>query len=64
VTVTVPCHFCNGPFDESYVCTFMMKAQKNDSELKRALTGLKATYNVRADPENHDVNLDIRLEKP
>ncbi len=51
------------PFDESYVGEFMARAQKSDGALKQALTGRKATYDVRADPESHDVNLVIRLEK-
>jgi outer membrane protein assembly factor BamA len=51
------------PFNESYVGDFMLKAQKNNSALKQALAGLKATYDVRIDSGSHEVILVIRLEK-
>ena len=51
------------PFDESYVGTFILKAQGSDSGLRTALAGMKANYDVRADAETHEVNLVVRLVK-
>ena len=51
------------PFDESYVSNFLIKAQKDDPALERTLAAVKPTYDVRADPQTHDVNVIIRLEK-
>jgi outer membrane protein assembly factor BamA len=51
------------PFNESYVSNFIMIAQKNDPALQRSLVGVKASYDVRSDPETRDVNVIIRLER-
>jgi outer membrane protein assembly factor BamA len=51
------------PFDETYVSSFMLAAQKSDPVLQRTLAGVKASYDVHADPESHDVNLVIRLSR-
>jgi outer membrane protein assembly factor BamA len=51
------------PFDESYVANFIFVAQKSDPVLQRSLAGVKATYDVRADTETHDVNLVIHLQR-
>lgn len=51
------------PFDESYVSGFILAAQKADPVLMRSLAGVKATYDVRADPQTHEVNCVLRLEK-
>lgn len=51
------------PFDESYVSNFLIKAQKDDPALERTLAAVKPSYDVRADPQTHDVNVIIRLEK-
>jgi outer membrane protein assembly factor BamA len=51
------------PFDESYVSNFLVKAQKDDPALERTLATVKPTYDVLADPQTHDVNVVIRLEK-
>lgn len=51
------------PFDDSYVGNFMFAVQKNNPELQRALAGVKTTYDVKADPQTHDVNVTIRLER-
>ncbi len=39
------------PFDETYVSSFMLAAQKSDPVLQRTLAGVKASYDVHADPE-------------
>jgi outer membrane protein assembly factor BamA len=51
------------PFNESYVSGFIIVAQKSDPALQRSLMGVKASYDVRSDPETHDVNVVIRLER-
>lgn len=55
--------FPGDPFDESYVSGFILKAQTSDPVLQRTLAGVKVSYDVRADPTTHDVNLIIRLER-
>ncbi len=50
-------------FDESYVSSFLLKAQQQDPVLARSLAGMKAQFKVLADPQTHDVNLVITLEK-
>jgi hypothetical protein len=55
--------FPGDPFDESYVAGFIYKAQTSDPVLQRTLSGVKVSYDVRADPTTHDVNLVIRLER-
>jgi outer membrane protein insertion porin family len=50
-------------FDESYVSNFLVKAEKDDPVLQRGLAGIKISYDVRADPDSHDVNCVIRFEK-
>jgi outer membrane protein assembly factor BamA len=51
------------PFDESYVANLILSAQKGDPVLLRTLSRVKTTYDVRADPQTHDVNCVIRLDK-
>lgn len=51
------------PFDKSYVATFILKCQQQDPVLRRSLAGVKVTYNVMANPDTHDVNVLIRLER-
>jgi outer membrane protein insertion porin family len=51
------------PFDASYVSNFVIKAQTADPVLQRTLAGVKVTYDVRADPVSHDVNLVMKLER-
>jgi outer membrane protein assembly factor BamA len=51
------------PFDKSYVAAFIVKCQAQDPVLRRSLAGVKATYDVMANPDTHDVNVVIRLEK-
>jgi hypothetical protein len=50
-------------FDKSYVATFILKCQQQDPVLRRSLAGVKVTYNVMANPDTHDVNVLIRLER-
>jgi outer membrane protein assembly factor BamA len=50
-------------FDPSYLATFLFKAQISDPVLKRSLTGVKPKFVVTADPQTHDVNVVVRLEK-
>ena len=51
------------PFDEDYVSGFFISAQKADPVLMRTLTGTKPTYTVMADPNTHEVNCVIKLER-
>lgn len=51
------------PFDESYLDNFIVKAQMQDRVLQRALSGVKAKFEIRADPNTHIANVVIRLEK-
>ena len=50
-------------FDESYVSNFVLNAQKADPVLMRTLSGVKANFEVRADPQSHQVNVLIRFER-
>lgn len=50
-------------FNEVYVANFIMAAQQNDPVLRRTLSNVKASYNVTADPQTHDVNVVLHLEK-
>jgi len=51
------------PFDESYVSSFIVKAQKEDSVLMRSLAGVKVSFNVLADPQTHEVNCVLHFTK-
>ena len=51
------------PFDQSYVSSFLLKAQLEDPVLRKTLAGVKPSFEVMADPQTHDVNLVIRLER-
>jgi outer membrane protein assembly factor BamA len=51
------------PFDEAYVANFILSAQKADPVLMRTLAGVKASFDVRADAQTHDVNVAIKFEK-
>jgi outer membrane protein assembly factor BamA len=51
------------PFNEGYVSNFIYSAQKSDPVLMRTLGGVKASYDVRDDPQTHEVNLVIHLER-
>jgi len=55
--------FPGDPFDASYVGNFLIAAQKTDPVLQRTLANVKPTFDVRADPQTHEVNVVIRLEK-
>jgi len=48
-------------FDESYVASFILKAQLQDPVLRRSLAGVKANIDATEDPQTHDVNVVIRL---
>lgn len=50
-------------FDETYVATFILKVQQQDPVLRRSLAGVKVSYSAMANPETHDVNVVIRLER-
>ena len=50
-------------FDESYVASFITKVQQQDPVLRRSLAGVKVKFDVMANPETHDVNVVIRLER-
>jgi hypothetical protein len=51
------------PFDESYVASFIVKAQQADPVLARSLSGVKTTFDAKADPQTHDVNVVIHLAR-
>ena len=51
------------PFDESYVANFIIKVQQQDPALRQSLYGVKAKFDVTANPDTHEVNLVIRLER-
>ena len=50
-------------FNESYVANYVFGAQQNDPVLRRTLANVKTTYNVMADPQTHDVNVVLKMEK-
>jgi outer membrane protein insertion porin family len=50
-------------FDESYVASYIMKAQEQDPVLRRSLAGVKTTFDANADPQTHTVNVVIHLAK-
>jgi outer membrane protein insertion porin family len=51
------------PFDESYVANFIVKVQQRDPVLRKTLEGIKVKFDVMANPDTHDVNVVIRLER-
>jgi outer membrane protein assembly factor BamA len=51
------------PFDAGYVEGFLISAQNSDPMLMRTLAGVKPTYTVMADPQTHEVNCVIKLER-
>ncbi|MGD0736830.1 MAG: POTRA domain-containing protein [Terracidiphilus sp.] len=55
--------FPGDPFDPSYLSNFVASSQKADPALARTLAMVKVTYDVKADPQTHDVNVVVRFEK-
>ena len=51
------------PFDESYVASFIIKVQQQDPDLRPSLVGLKVKFDATANPNTHEVNLLIKLER-
>jgi outer membrane protein assembly factor BamA len=51
------------PFDKSYAANFIFKVQQQDPALRQSLAGVKIKFDVTANPNTHDVNLVIRLER-
>jgi hypothetical protein len=51
------------PFNERYVADYILNSQRGDADLRRALAGMKATYEAHPDSATHEVTLSIRLEK-
>ena len=51
-------------FDQGYVANFLVHAQTADPVLMRSLAGVKVQYDVRADPQSHQVNVLIRFDRP
>ena len=49
--------------DETYLDTFLIKAQSEDPALKRSLVGVGSRTETSADPVTHEVDVVIRLEK-
>lgn len=50
-------------FDPGYVANFILNAQKADPVLQRSLSGVKAHFDVLADPQTHTVNVVIQFER-
>jgi len=50
-------------FDQSYVASFITKVQQQDPVLRQSLSGVKVSFNANANPDTHDVNVVIRLER-
>jgi len=50
-------------FDPAYVANFIVNAQKADPVLQRSLSGVKPHFDVRADPQTHEVNVVIGFER-
>jgi len=50
-------------FNESYVANYVITAQQNDPALRKTLANVKTTYNVMADPQTHDVNVVLKMER-
>jgi outer membrane protein assembly factor BamA len=55
--------FPGDAFDPSYVAGFTASAMKSDPVLARTLATVKTSYQVQADPQTHEVNVVMRLEK-
>jgi outer membrane protein insertion porin family len=51
-------------FDQTYLDTFLIKAQRQDPVLRSSLAGVLSTMETSADPTTHDVDVTIKLEKP
>jgi outer membrane protein assembly factor BamA len=51
------------PFDQTYLDTFLPRAESQDPVLRRSLAGVISTAETDADPATHDVNVTIKLEK-
>ncbi len=50
-------------FDESYVSTFAARAQKQDKVLAKWMQTMITTYDVKPDPETHQVNCIFHFAK-
>jgi outer membrane protein assembly factor BamA len=50
-------------FDESYVGSFIVKVQQQDPVLRQSLSDVKVKFDANANPDTHDVDVVIRLEK-
>ncbi|MGA2572072.1 MAG: hypothetical protein ABSF23_16305 [Terracidiphilus sp.] len=50
-------------FDESYVSSFAAFAQKKDKQLGKWMQTVVVTYDVKADPESHQVNCIFHFAK-
>jgi outer membrane protein assembly factor BamA len=51
-------------FDEGYLSTFPALAQKKDKSLAKWMQTVVTTYDVKADPDTHDVNCIFHFTKP
>jgi len=45
------------------VANYVITAQQNDPALRKTLANVKTTYNVMADPQTHDVNVVLKMER-
>jgi outer membrane protein assembly factor BamA len=52
-----------GAFDESYVSTFAARAQKQDRTLAKWMQNVVTTFDVKADPDTHQVNCVFHFAK-
>ncbi len=51
------------PFDETYLNTFILKAQEHDPVMQKSLASVAMKSEITVDPVTHDVSLIIRLER-
>ncbi len=51
------------PFNQSYVGTFVAKAEMQDPQLRASLAGVKQSFDVTADPNTHTVDVVIHFTR-
>jgi outer membrane protein assembly factor BamA len=51
-------------FDQTYLDTFLTRAESKDAVLHSSLAGALSTVETSADPTTHNVDVTIKLEKP
>ena len=51
------------PFNQEYVGDFILKLKEQEPSLRATLSGVKPVFDVMANPETHEVNVVLRLER-